>query len=230
MVFDTSRGKTISCEGDGGSTAKCRQVQPARRRPVSNSIHRSLDAEQQDRKQRRMNQQPIISPHHTAQQEGSSTVKAKSDFRDAMSKLAAAVNIITTDGPAGKAGFAATAVCSVSDSPSLMLVCLNRSSSAYSAVTGNGVICINVLAAAHEPISRLFGGRTPVEERFASATWTGMTTGAPALEGALASIDCRIRSVSDGGSHDILVCDVQAIRQQTDGKPLLYFNRQYHML
>ncbi len=34
-------------------------------------------------------------------------------FRDAMSGLAAAVNVITTDGPGGRAGFTATAVCSV---------------------------------------------------------------------------------------------------------------------
>ncbi|STH73084.1 oxidoreductase, flavin:NADH component [Escherichia coli] len=34
-------------------------------------------------------------------------------FRDAMSCMGAAVNIITTDGPAGRAGFTASAVCSV---------------------------------------------------------------------------------------------------------------------
>lgn len=34
-------------------------------------------------------------------------------FRNAMSNLAAAVNIISTDGPAGRAGFTASAVCSV---------------------------------------------------------------------------------------------------------------------
>ena len=33
-------------------------------------------------------------------------------FRDAMSCMGAAVNIITTDGPAGRAGFTASAVCS----------------------------------------------------------------------------------------------------------------------
>lgn len=32
-------------------------------------------------------------------------------FRDAMSCMGAAVNIITTDGPAGRAGFTASAVC-----------------------------------------------------------------------------------------------------------------------
>ena len=41
----------------------------------------------------------------------------KQDFRNAMARLGAAVNIITTDGPAGRAGFTASAVCSVTDTP-----------------------------------------------------------------------------------------------------------------
>lgn len=52
-------------------------------------------------------------------------------FRDAMSSLAAAVNVITTDGPGGRAGFTATAVCSVTDQPPTLLVCINRSASVY---------------------------------------------------------------------------------------------------
>lgn len=50
-------------------------------------------------------------------------------FRDAMSCMGAAVNIITTDGPAGRAGFTASAVCSVTDTPPTLLVCLNRGAS-----------------------------------------------------------------------------------------------------
>ena len=34
-------------------------------------------------------------------------------FREAMAYLSAAVNIITTDGPGGRRGFTASAVCSV---------------------------------------------------------------------------------------------------------------------
>lgn len=44
----------------------------------------------------------------------------KQDFRDAMARLGSAVNIITTDGPAGRAGFTASAVCSVTDAPYLI--------------------------------------------------------------------------------------------------------------
>ncbi len=52
-------------------------------------------------------------------------------FRDAMSCMGAAVNIITTDGPAGRAGFTASAVCSVTDTPPTLLVCLNRGASVW---------------------------------------------------------------------------------------------------
>lgn len=38
-------------------------------------------------------------------------------FRNAMALLGGAVSVITTDGPAGRFGFTASAVCSVTDSP-----------------------------------------------------------------------------------------------------------------
>ena len=52
-------------------------------------------------------------------------------FRNGMSNLGAAVNVITTQGIAGQAGFTASAVCSVTDSPPTLLVCLNRSASVF---------------------------------------------------------------------------------------------------
>ncbi|QRM57015.1 NADH-dependent FMN reductase RutF [Sinorhizobium sp. BG8] len=153
---------------------------------------------------------------------------SKTEFRDAMARLGAAVNIITTQGAAGLAGFTASAVCSVSDEPPTLLVCLNRAASVYSAVTANGVLCVNTLAAGQEQLSQLFGGKTPVAERFAAAGWSELKTGAPALHDALVSFDCRITRVADGGTHDILICAVEAIRRRGDGHGLIYFDRAYH--
>lgn len=149
-------------------------------------------------------------------------------FRDAMARLGAAVHIVTTDGPGGKAGFAATAVCSVSDSPPTLLVCLNRASSAYPAVTENGVICVNTLSGEHAELSRLFGGKTPVEDRFGSARWTRLPSGSAALDDALVSFECRIASTADGHTHDILICEVLDIHVREGGQGLIYFNRGYH--
>jgi flavin reductase len=148
-------------------------------------------------------------------------------FRDAMARLGAAVNIVTTDGPGGMAGFAATAVCSVSDSPPTLLVCINRSSSAYPAVSSNRVLCVNVLESGHVDISRLFGGKTPMPDRFKFGDWTVLSTGSPALENALASFDCRISGVLESGTHDILICEVATVRKNADGRGLVYFDRKY---
>ena len=68
-------------------------------------------------------------------------------FRDAMSCMGAAVNIITTDGPAGRAGFTASAVCSVTDTPPTLLVCLNRGASVWPAFNENRSLCANTLSA-----------------------------------------------------------------------------------
>src|SRR6195256_2664426 len=66
-------------------------------------------------------------------------------FREAMSRLGAAVHVVTTAGPAGKTGFTATAVCSVSDAPPTLLVCINRRSQTNPIVSENGVFCVNTL-------------------------------------------------------------------------------------
>jgi flavin reductase len=150
------------------------------------------------------------------------------EFRNAMSRMAAAVNIVTTNGPFGRAGFAATAVCSVTDSPPTLLVCLNRTASVHPAVTANGVLCINVLADNHQDLSRLFGGKTPADERFAAAAWSELATGSPVLDDALVSFDCRIVHRADGGTHDVLMCEVDAMRCRDGGQGLVYFDRSYH--
>ena len=106
-------------------------------------------------------------------------------FRDAMSCMGAAVNIITTDGPAGRAGFTASAVCSVTDTPPTLLVCLNRGASVWSVFNENRTLCVNTLSAGQELLSNLFGGKTPMEHRFAAARWQTGVTGCPQLEEAL---------------------------------------------
>ncbi len=152
-------------------------------------------------------------------------------FRDVMAQLGAAVHIVTTDGSHGRAGFAASAVCSVTDTPATMLVCLQHTSSAYAAVRANGVLCINTLEIEHESLSKVFGGKTPMAQRFESAQWSVLATGAPVLVGARISLDCRISRIVDVGTHDVLFCQVQAMTSRNQGVGGLYYvDRSYHAL
>lgn len=151
----------------------------------------------------------------------------RAGFRNAMSRLGAAVNIVTTDGPGGRTGFAATAVCSVSDTPPSLLVCINRNSSAYRPVLSNGMLCVNVTGDTHQAVCQLFAGKTPAAERFALGDWTRLETGAPVLADALEAFDCRISAVHSSGSHDLLICDVLALKPSSEGRSLIYFERAY---
>lgn len=148
-------------------------------------------------------------------------------YRDGMASLAAAVNLIATDGPGGLAGFTATAVTSVTDDPPTLLVCLNRTSSATPAVLANKVLCVNALAPGHQTVSSLFGGKTPMAERFASAEWTKGKTGAPVLNDALVSFDCIISEMVEVGTHFILMCRVVDVRANDCEAALVYFRRAY---
>ncbi|UVC30737.1 NADH-dependent FMN reductase RutF [Pantoea sp. SOD02] len=151
-------------------------------------------------------------------------------FRNAMACLGAAVNIITTDGPAGRAGFTASAVCSVTDTPPTLLVCLNRSASVWPIFRDNGYLCVNTLAAGHEQLSTLFGGKTPMAARFAAADWHTLASGSPLLDGALVSFDCKVAQVVSVGTHDILFCEVQALVRNDETHGLAWFDRGYHHL
>ena len=59
-------------------------------------------------------------------------------FRDAMASLSAAVNVVTTAGEAGRCGITATAVCSVTDTPPSVMVCINANSAMNPVFQGNG--------------------------------------------------------------------------------------------
>jgi flavin reductase len=150
-------------------------------------------------------------------------------FREAMSRLGAAVHVITTDGPHGKTGFTATAVCSVSDAPPTLLVCLNRGATSAPVLRGNCVFCVNTLRAGEEAIADTFAGRTnvPREARFDTGAWSKLATGSPALMSAVVALDCRVTEIKAVASHDIYFGVVEAIHFGPPGAALVYHDRAY---
>lgn len=155
------------------------------------------------------------------------------DFRNAMSLLTTAVNVVTTEGASGLHGFTASAVCSVTDTPPTLLVCMNQTSRSHIHFIENKVLCVNVLGAQHEQISNAFASKLCSETRFQQGSWTTLKTGAPVLEDALVSFDCEIEQIQTVGTHSVFMCRVVAIRQneqQGGEESLVYFNRAYHQV
>ena len=152
-------------------------------------------------------------------------------YLDGMARLTTAVNVVTTDGPAGRGGFTASAVCSVTDDPPTLLVCVNLRSRQNDLIRANGVLCVNTLSADQADVAARFATReATIDERFAGGAWTELVTGAPALSSALASFDCRVVERLERGSHAVLFCEVQAVRVHVGSEPLIYVERGYRTI
>jgi flavin reductase len=153
-------------------------------------------------------------------------------FREGMSRAAAAVHVVTTDGPAGRAGFTATAVTPVTDSPASLLVCINTSSRSAQALLANRVFCVNTLSAADLALADVFAGRTGLQgsERFTIGQWEKLETGSPALTTSLAAFDCRIADARVVATHHVIIGEIVRIRLGEQKPTLVYQGRHYHEL
>lgn len=152
-------------------------------------------------------------------------------FVEGMSHAACTVNIVTTDGPAGRAGVTVSAMASVSaDSewPTL-LVCVHHLSPAAAKIVENGNLCVNVLRDDQSYISDTFAGRFKgqVGDKFDCTEWVAMPSGAPRIADPLVAFDCRILSSEKVGTHHILLCEVRELHAARPGSPLIYANRAY---
>lgn len=151
-------------------------------------------------------------------------------FREGMSRLGAAVNLITSGGPEGRHGMTASAVCSITDSPPTLLVCVNQKNRSHDVFNGNGNLCVNVLAGRHVDLSNAFAGRGGVE-RFEVGEWTTLATGAPVLADAVVAFDCRIIERRAIGSHSVFYARVAGVLMAREpAETLIWFDRRYHPL
>jgi flavin reductase (DIM6/NTAB) family NADH-FMN oxidoreductase RutF len=148
-----------------------------------------------------------------------------------MSHAACTVNVVTTDGVAGRHGVTVSAMVSVSaDTPNpTLLVCIHHLSPVSDALLANGVFCVNVLREDQAHVSDSFAGRSGAQgaEKFDCAAWTTEFTGAPRLIDSLVAFDCRVTASERVGSHFVVFGSVQDIAVAAGGAPLIYANRAY---
>lgn len=152
-------------------------------------------------------------------------------FIGGMSHAASTVNIITTDGDAGRAGVTVSAMSSVSaDTPKpTLLVCVHHKSQAARKIIDNGVFCVNVLKDDQSYISDTFAGRYKdvVADKFDCTQWFTMPSGAPRVIDPLVGFDCTVASSERLGTHHVFIGEVNDVFVADQGSPLIYANRSY---
>ena len=150
-------------------------------------------------------------------------------FKAGMRRLAASVCVITTlNADGSRNGLTATAVCSMSADPPMLLCCLNKSSNTFQAVKVAKLFAVNVLGSHDHAVAQRFSSGVPGDEKFAVGDWGLAETGAPMLQSAVSAFDCRLMDIYEAGTHGVLFGQIQAIHLSDDpGKPLLYAGGGY---
>ena len=147
-------------------------------------------------------------------------------FREAMSRLASGVTVVTARRGDERFGLTASSFVSVSVEPPLVLVCVSRTLQAHDAIVDSGAFAVNILGVHQLEVGRRFAGLTPeTGDRFSGLACAARMTGAPLLTDSLASLDCRLHAAHPGGDHTIFVGAVVDVLLSRDEPPLLYHNR-----
>jgi flavin reductase (DIM6/NTAB) family NADH-FMN oxidoreductase RutF len=153
---------------------------------------------------------------------------SQDEFRAVLGRFPSGVTVVTTRTADGSdQGMTVSAFCSVSLEPPLVLVCIEKTASAYAALTSAAGFVVNVLSAKQEQTARRFA--IVDIDRFEGVGFTRSTSGYAVLDDVLAVIECKRVSSFDGGDHTIILGEVEATRAEV-GSPLLYYRGGYAQL
>lgn len=151
------------------------------------------------------------------------------EFRAAMSRFASGVTVVTVETSEGQVhGMTATAFCSVSLQPPLVLVCVDHLAETYLHLRERPEFGVSILKQEQEALSEFFADpeRNHEVAYRLGISYRKMRRGTPALQTALANLDCEIVSSHDAGDHTIFIAEVKEV-VLGEGSPLLYFRGRY---
>jgi flavin reductase (DIM6/NTAB) family NADH-FMN oxidoreductase RutF len=154
------------------------------------------------------------------------------DFKASLGRFASGVTVVTIGGEEDH-GMTASAFCSLSLDPPLVLVCVKNGNATHGKLLEAKGFGINLLGADQKDLSNRFAGwGFPADQdKWADLDIVrGEASGAPLLGGALAHLDCTLYGTREGGDHTIFIGQVEnakAFGERDSLEPLLYFAGAY---
>lgn len=149
-------------------------------------------------------------------------------FKDILGEYATTVTVVTARHDDSLAGLTVSSFCSVSLSPPLVLVCVEKDARTDQLLRQGTNFTVNILRDDQEEISQKFAepGVT-MENRLENVSYSLPDVGGPILTESLAWMVCEQYETCDGGDHTIYVGEVINGQPETDGNPLLYYAGNY---
>ena len=156
---------------------------------------------------------------------------AAEDFRDVMRELASGVALVTSAFEQARSGCAVSSFASLSLDPASLLVCLNGESATLRCIRASRVFAVNLLADRHRALAQRFSAaKLRGAERFAEGDWGALQTGAPALNDALAVVDCRLDRIIEHATHAIVIGVAAGVAKVGPGPALVHWRSRFEAL
>ncbi len=150
-------------------------------------------------------------------------------FRRIMARFPAGVTVVTAYGEDGvPQGLTVSAFCSVSLSPPLDLVCVDKESTPLPAIRHSNAFTVNFLAAGHEELALRFASKD--SDKFNDLTHgppNGSAGGPVLYRDCSAHVACRIWRRVEAGDHWIFVGHVEDADLDEDPPPLVYGEQRF---
>lgn len=150
------------------------------------------------------------------------------EFRRALGCFATGVTVLTAMDDRGRPrGLTANAFSSLSLEPTLVLICVDHRSDTYPVINQAPAFAVNILGEDQREVSQRFARKG--EDKFDAVSYHLGQIGAPLIDGALATLECRVSGSYVEGDHTIFVGSVESV-EHGEGKPLLFFRGNYASL
>ena len=150
-------------------------------------------------------------------------------FKESLARYAAGVTVVMARDGDRAVGATVSSFTSVSLTPPLVLICLQKRLGLHGAIREHGAFAVSMLTVGQVELGKRFAGLVPhVSDRMAGVAVEVAQTGSPILQECAAWVDCTLWNVYDGGDHTIFVGEVLAAGSQPTVPPLLYFDRDWH--
>jgi flavin reductase len=150
-------------------------------------------------------------------------------FRKGMRLVPGAVSVIATSFAGQKRGLTATAVSALTTEPPSLLVCVNRSASAFEYFELSRHFSVNQLSTKGRDLAKVFSSSVPSDRsrRFRDDDWQVLSTGAPILKDAVVSFDCELVESKTFGTHSILIGRIVSVKTNQEIDPLIYLRGEF---
>ncbi len=151
------------------------------------------------------------------------TTPLAEEFRAVMAGVATPVSVVTTLTDGDPHGTTVSAFASLSMSPPMVLVSLDRGSELLARLAVGSPFGVNVLGSDQAPLALAFARKGA--GKFAGVPWTE-DGGVPRLTGSPGWLACTVTQLVDGGDHVVVLGEVRAAATG-GGAPLTYHARTF---